>query len=125
MNTLTTRAKVGFWLSVVLALVDLVALLTPAPEGEGPPLVVLVFSTVMGVATLAAAGWFARTGRRAGLSVMAVSRILSGITALPAFFVPGVPAVFVAWGAATVVLTIVAVVLLMSRARDRVGASGT
>jgi len=34
--------------------------------------------------------------------------------------VAGVPAAFVAWGSATVVLTIVAVVLLMSRPRARV-----
>ena len=53
---------------------------------------------------------------------MAVARILSGLTALPAFFVSGVPAEFVAWGSATVVLTIVAVVLLMSRPRTRVSA---
>lgn len=119
MSTLTTRAKVGFLLAVVLALVDVVALLTPSPPAEGPPVEVLVFSTVMGVATLVGAGWFARAGRRAALRVMAVSRILSAITALPAFFVPGVPPVFVAWGAAVVVLTIVAVVLLMSRSRAR------
>jgi MFS family permease len=62
----------------------------------------------------------ARTGSRAGLRIMAVARILSAITALPAFFVPDVPALFVTWGAATVVLTIVAVVLLMSRSRERV-----
>jgi hypothetical protein len=123
MSTLTTRAKVGFWLAVVLALVDVVALLAPAPPGgDGPPLEVLVFSTVMGVVTLAGAGWFARTGRRAGLRIMAVSRILSGLTALPAFFVTGVPPLFVAWGAATVVLTIVAVVLLMNRTRVRADA---
>lgn len=124
MSTLTTRAKVGFWLAVVLAVIDVVALFTPSPpDGEGPPLEVLVFSTVMGVATLAGAAWFARTGRRAALRIMAATRILSGLTALPAFFVPEVPPLFVAWGAATVVLTIVAVVLLMSRARSQVPAA--
>ena len=77
----------------------------------------MVFATVMGIVTLVGAVIVARSGRRSGLRVMAVSRILSAVTALPAFFVPDVPPVFVAWGAATVVLTIVAVVLLMSRPR--------
>jgi len=121
MNTLSTRAKIGFWLSVVLAVADIAGSLAPLPpDGEGPPMVVMVFAAVMGVATLVAAVLAARTGSRAALRIMAVTRILSAITALPAFFVPDVPALFVAWGAATVVLTIVAVVLLMSRSRERV-----
>ena len=41
------------------------------------------------------------------------------LTTLPAFFVPDVPLLFVALAAATVVLTIVAVTLLMSRPRPR------
>jgi peptidoglycan/LPS O-acetylase OafA/YrhL len=121
MSTLTTRAKVGYWLAVVLGVVDIASLFLPQqPDGEGPPWEVTVFSGVMGVITVAAAVWVARAGSRPALRIMAVSRILSGITALPAFFVPGVPPVFVAFGAAVVVLTIVAVVLLMSRARTPV-----
>jgi hypothetical protein len=122
MSTLSTRAKIGFWLCVVLAVVDIAGAFVPtAPDGQGPPLVVMVFAAVMGVVTLVAAVLVARSGSRAGVRVIAVSRILSAITALPAFFVPDVPAPFVAWGAATVVLTIVAVVLLMSRARVPAG----
>ncbi len=68
----------------------------------------MVFSAVMGVVTLAAAVPVARSGSRAAVRVIAVSRILSALTTLPAFFVPGVPPLFVAWGASTVVLTIVA-----------------
>jgi hypothetical protein len=122
MSTLSTRAKIGFWLAVLLAVADLAGSLAPVPaDGEGPPLVVIVFGAVMGLVTLGAAVFVARTGSRAGLRIMAVARILSAITALPAFFVPDVPALFVAWGAATAVLTIVAVVLLMNRSRERVG----
>lgn len=123
MNTLATRAKIGFWLAVALSLVDLAGPLIPTPpDAEGPPLEVVVFSAAMGLVTLVAAVLVARSGSRAALRVMAVARILSGLTALPAFFVSGVPAVFVVWGSATVVLTIVAVVLLMSRPRTRVPA---
>ena len=85
---------------------------------------VTLFSAAMGVITLVAAvvrrphpGSAARSGRSS------VSRILSAITALPAFFVDGPPPVFVAFGAATVVLTIVAVVLLMHRARSSVAST--
>ncbi len=121
MNTLTTRAKIGYWLAVLLAVADVASLLIPtSPDGEGPPFAVTLFSAVMGVITLVAAVLVARTGKRSAIRVMAVSRILSAITALPAFFVEGVPPVFVAFGAATVVLSIVAVVLLMSRARSSV-----
>lgn len=121
MTTLSTRARIGFWLAVLLSVADIAGAFVPtAPDGEGPPLVVMVFAAVMGVATLVAAVLVARSGSRAALRVMAVTRILSALTALPAFFVAGVPAAFVAWGAATVVLTIVAVVLLMSRSRQRV-----
>lgn len=123
MRTLTVRAQIGFWLCVVLALGDIAGVFVPVPEGgEGPPLVVMVFSAVMGIATLAAAVAVARTGSRAGVRIIAVTRILAALTTLPAFFVPGVPAAFVAWGAITVVLTIAGVVLLMSRTRDRVSA---
>lgn len=121
MKSLGTRAKIGFWLAVVLAVADVAStVLTPSPpEGQdGPPLEVLVFSGLMGVVTLVAAVVVLRSGSRAALRVMAVSRVLSALTALPAFFVPNVPPEFVAFGAATVVLTIVAVVLLMSRARQ-------
>ena len=121
MNTLTTRAKVGFWLAVVLGVVDLASLLIPTePDGQGPPLSVTIFSAVMGLVTVAAAVVVARSGNRTALRVMAVARILSGLTAVPAFFEPDVGPVFVAFGAAVVVLTVIAVVLLMSRPRTRV-----
>ena len=48
---------------------------------------VTLFSAAMGLVTLVAAVLVARSGSRAALRVMAVARILSGLTALPAFFV--------------------------------------
>ncbi len=123
MSSLSTRAKIGYWLAVLLGVVDVASILVPTPpDGEGPPLAVTLFAAVMGVITLVAAVVAVRSRRRSALRVMAVARILSGLTALPAFFVGGVPPVFVAFGAATVVLTIVAVVLLMNRSRTTAAA---
>lgn len=120
MRTLGTPAKIGYWLCVILGVLDLSSLLlTPSPGAgeEGPPLEVLIFDSVMGLITVAAAVWVFRSGARNGVRIMAASRILSAITALPAFFVADVPPQLVALGAGGVVVTIVAVVLLMSRSR--------
>lgn len=118
MSSLSARARIGFWIAVVLAVLDLPQFLFAAPPGtEGPPLEVMLFTTVMGVLTLVAAVLAWRGGRRSMLRAMAVTRILSAITALPAFVIDGVPPLFVAWAAATIVLAITAVVLLMSGPR--------
>jgi hypothetical protein len=117
MNSLSSRARIGFWLAVLLGVVDVISAFIPPPsDGAGPPLVIMILAGVLGLITLGAAVVLARSGRsRLWITVIVVSRILSGLTALPAFFVAGVPTAFVIWAAATVVLTIVAVVLLLHR----------
>ncbi len=56
-----------------------------------------------------------RTGNRVSARIVAGSRILSLLSALPAFFVEGVPALLVASVAVFAVLTVVAVGLVLSR----------
>ena len=119
-SPLSTANRIGLGLAVVLSLMDLVALLFPTPPGEvGPPYVVLVFSAVLGVVTLAAVVVAWRSGSRGGLRIVAASRVLSAITALPAFFV-GPPAWIVIVVAVTVVLTIACVLLVLTPARSSV-----
>jgi hypothetical protein len=115
---LTVKNKVGLVLAALLGLSDLPGAFTlgePVPGEEGPPQVVLIAGVVLGLVTLVAAAYTWRTGNRIGSRVVAGSRILSLITALPAFFVDGVPGFLVALVAVAAVLTIVAVGLVLSR----------
>lgn len=112
---LSTRNKVGLAIVGVLGLLDCTALLTPTPE-PGPPFGILVLDTILGVITVVAVviGW--RAASRSALRVAAGSRILSAITALPAFFVD-VPTVLKLIVSLFIVVTVVAVVLMLAPAR--------
>lgn len=115
---LTGRLKAGLIVAIVLGLGDLLSIaLTPSDDGtgDGPPLPVLILATVLGAVTLVAI-WFAwRTGSRRAIRVVAGTRILSAVTALPAFFVD-IPVGLLVVTATGVVLTIACVVLLLSPA---------
>ena len=116
-SPLTTRTRVGLVLAVVLGLADVVATFFPTPDGEiGPPLAIVILGGVIGLATLAAVAVAWRSGRRGALRIVAGTRVLSAITALPAFFVD-VPAWVKLVVAVGVVLTVVCVVLVLAPAR--------
>jgi hypothetical protein len=117
MSPVTTRTRVGLVIAALLALGDVVSAFFPTPEGEiGPPLPIVLLGGLLGIATLAAvvAAW--RAGRRGALRIVAGTRVLSAITALPAFFVD-IPASVKLLVAVVVVLTVVCVVLVLSPAR--------
>ena len=117
-SPVTTRTRVGLVLAVVLGLADVVSAFFPTPEGEvGPPLAIVILGGVIGLATLAAVAVAWRSGRRGALRIVAGTRVLSAITALPAFFVD-VPAWLKLVVAVLVVLTVVCVVLVLSPARQ-------
>jgi hypothetical protein len=114
--------KVGLVLAGLLGLVDLAGPFFPTPPGEvGPPLAILVLDAILGVVTLVAVVVAWRTRRRALVRLAAGARILSMITALPAFFA-GVPAFLVAVVSLFVVLTITTVVLMLLPPRHSVDA---
>lgn len=118
----STANKVGLVIVGLLGALDLTALLNPTPPGEvGPPLAILVLDTVLGLVTVVAvvAAW---RSRRRGLARLAAgARILSMITALPAFFA-GVPPMLVTLVAVLVVLTVAGVVLMLLPPRPAVQA---
>lgn len=115
--SLSTANRVGLGLAAFLGLADCTALAFPTPEGEvGPPTGILVLDLVLGVITLAAVAVAWRTGRRGALRVAAAARVLSAVTALPAFFVD-VEASVVLLVAVFVALTIATVLLLLAPAR--------
>ncbi len=119
---LSGRNKVGLGLAAVLGLLDISGIFgmsEPPPGAEGPPPVVLIGGAILGLITIAAVIYTWRTGNRIGARVVAGTRILSLLAALPAFFVEGVPGFLVAQVAVFAVLTVVAVGLVLSRPGNR------
>ena len=115
----STANKVGYVLAILLALADLVSAVVPptSPGEPGPPLQVLLVGAVFGVLTLGGAwlGWARRS--RVGARVVAASRVLSLLLALPAFFVDGIPTGIVVLVSVLTVTAIAAVVLVLLRPR--------
>lgn len=116
-SLLSTANRIGIGLAVVLSLMDFASLLVPTPPGEvGPPYVVLLLSAALGVVTLVAVVVAWRSGSRGALRIAAGARVVSAITALPAFFVD-VESWVKLVVALTVVLTIACVLLMLAPAR--------
>ena len=107
----TTGVTVGLILAGLLGLSDAIGPLTG--PGEGPPFAVLLVDSVLGVVTIVGVvfGWL---GKRSGIVAVIVTRILAALSALPAFFVDGVPAGLVVVAASGIVVTIVTVWLVLS-----------
>jgi len=115
---LSTKNKVGLVLAGFLGVVDSFSAFTPTPDGEvGPPYGILVLGSILGVVTVVAVviGW--TKANRGAIRVAAGARIVSVLTALPAFFVD-VPWFIKLTVTAAVVLTVVSVVLMLSPARQ-------
>jgi hypothetical protein len=116
MDVISTRQKVGLVLAALLNLTSIPSVLFPPSDGEdGPPMVVLVVSTILGVIGLVAviAAW---RRNRLALRVAAASLIVQALLAIPAFFADIDAGIKLAAGA-SVVVTIVAIVLMFSPAR--------
>jgi hypothetical protein len=102
---------------------DLTAPLQPTPDGEnGPPYAILLIDAVLGLITIVAVVVAWRTGRRSAARVAAGSRIVSMVTALPAFFA-GVSPGLLLIVSVLVVLTIACVALMLLPSRVAVPVS--
>lgn len=115
---LSTKNKVGLGIAGFMGVVDSFSVLMPTPDGEvGPPFGILVLGSILGVITLIAVvvGW--AKANRAAIRVAAGARIVSVLTALPAFFVD-VPWFIKVGVTVAVILTVVSVVLMLSPARQ-------
>jgi hypothetical protein len=98
----------------VLGVFDIIALAFPTPEGEaGPPFSVLVLDALCGVVTLVAVA-LAWKGHRVATFVAVSARTISALTALPAFFVSGVPTLVIVLATVFIATTIVSVVLMLT-----------
>jgi hypothetical protein len=115
---LSTKNKIGLVIAGLLGLADIPAALVPTADGEvGPPYAILVLGSILGVVTVVAVviGW--TKANRGAIRVAAGARIVSVLTALPAFFVE-VPWFIKLLVTAAVVLTVISVVLMLSPARQ-------
>jgi hypothetical protein len=106
----TPLLTAGLVLAGLLAVADLATLLLT--DGEHPPFAIALLGAALGLATLVALVPAWRGGRAAGWVVVA-TRLVSGVTALPAFVVPGVPAPVVLTAGAGVAVTVLAAALIV------------
>ncbi|WP_433063882.1 hypothetical protein [Dactylosporangium sp. CS-033363] len=117
---LTVKNKIGLVLAAVFGLLDLAGPILmggrPAASDEvGPPMAVLVADAVLGLATLFAVVVTWRTANRTAARVVAATRILSALSAVPGLFATGVAPAVVALVSGVVILTAVTVILVLSR----------
>jgi len=114
---LTTKNKVGLALAGLLGVLDLPSFLEAPSDGEtGPPLGILILGSICGVITIIAVVIAWRSASGAAIRVAAGARIVSMLSALPAFFVD-VEAFIKVLVTVFVILTIASLVLMFSPAR--------
>jgi len=108
-HTVNATIRAGLVLLGLLSVADIAGL--ALTDGNHPPYVIAVIIAVLGVGSLyfVAKAW---TGKRSPLRPLLVLRVVSALTAAPAFFVDDVPVAAKAAAAAILVLTAVGAVLV-------------
>jgi hypothetical protein len=116
-----TSIKWGLALSALLALLDIVGLVGLGTD-NAPPVPVAIGAAVLGVVTLTAT---VLVRRRGALATIVSSRVLSALLGLPVYWAGNPPTWAKIVVGATVVLTVIAVVLLGTGRRSlRISPSG-
>jgi len=116
---LHSRNKIGLVVAGLICLVNVPSVLMPTPDGAvGPPFIVMLADTVVGVVGLVAVVIAWRRRSRAALRLVAACLVVSLVTALPALFVD-VPAMIKILVAVFTVVTLVSLVLMFSGDRRR------
>ncbi len=111
--------RAGLVLFGVLSVGDLVGpLLT---DGEHPPMSVALIGSALGLVSLVLVVLAWRGARRAVVPLIAL-RLLSGLSAVPAFFAGDVPAVAMVAAGVTIALAVAGTALVLVPARELVGA---
>ncbi len=117
MSPITTRQKVGLALAGVLSASSISSAFAPAPDGEAPPLAIVVLGTILGVIGLIAVIIAWRGGKPAAIRLAAGALIINLLASLPAFFVD-IPAGLKLLVGISVLLTVLAVALMFSPSRQ-------
>jgi len=110
--------RVGLALAALLSLGDIVGGATQLGAGAMLPVEVAVFAIVMGVLSLVLVP-LAWRGASWAVWALVATRALSAAGALPAFFVGGVPIEGIVSASATIVVTIVCIVLILAKRPTR------
>ncbi|MCA1699190.1 MAG: hypothetical protein LC790_09945, partial [Actinobacteria bacterium] len=88
--TRNTPTIYGLAICALLGVIDIISLASLLSDADdGPPVLVTLIGAVLGVITLVGAR-MAWRGGRSGVVTVIVSRVLSALLALPAFFVDDV-----------------------------------
>jgi hypothetical protein len=113
--------KAGLVIAFLLGLVDLTSPFQPTPDDgqAGPPYAILLLDGVLGLITVIAVVIAWRTAKRGAVRIVAGARIISMVTALPAFFVD-VPAALQAVVGFFVVLTVACTAMMLTPSRQPV-----
>ena len=119
MHSSTTSRRAGLAILGLLSLADTSALLLT--DGNTPPYAIAALATALGLVSLVLVVRAFQDSSRP-IRLLVGLRVISAVTALPAFLVDDVPAVAQAAAAATVALTAVGI-LLVARTDTRVVAS--
>ena len=102
---------------VILGLLSVGDVFAPLLSGDGgPPISLAVILSVVGLASLGAI-YGAWRGSKSALTILVVLRSLSALSAVPAFFVPGVPAGTKTLAGVAIVATLVGIALAVSGRR--------
>jgi hypothetical protein len=111
---MSTPFRAGLLVLAVLSLADLAAPLMT--DGESPPMEIALIGSALGAISLvlAALAWRGRTGAALGLVGV---RAFSALTAVPAFFVSGVPVVPMVLAGTAITLTVIGSVLVLTGVR--------
>jgi len=113
MSMISFPQKIGVALAALLSLTSVPGAWAPTPEGEtGPPYVVLVLGSILGIVGLGAAV-LAWRGSRGAIRVLAGAIIIGALTGLPAFFVD-VPVWLKLLVGISVLVSVAAVVLMFT-----------
>jgi uncharacterized integral membrane protein len=111
---MSTLYRSGLVLLGLLSVLDLTAPLYT--DGQHPPMIIAMIGSVLGLLSIVLVGlaWRGRAAAAVGLSVI---RVLSALTAVPAFYVGGVPGPIMAVAGSFIILTVVGVVLTLAGLR--------
>src|SRR5664279_4188764 len=109
-TVMTARTRTGLVIFGLLSVGDIAAV--GMTDGSHPPYLIAAIGAVLGVASLyfLVGAW---RGRRAAIRPLLALRILSALTAAPAFFIHDVPTAAMVAAVVVVVLTAVASVLIV------------